>query len=271
LTATRDKTARALALSVHKLIDAGAFAEVIHAVESSAITAQSGSASIAKLAAGRSAVQGALSSLIASWSSEFSTLSNNKFARYLEALYEAVSLTEAEAIRTEVVWTGPKTGDSYLRTTRQVVQDIIASTHSDLLVVGYWLAGKEDYEGIVNNVIGLMADAVSRGVKVTVVLDGGEKVYGKNNRDTLTSLWPRSVSLPKILTWKVADDKKHLKLHAKVLVGDNRDSLITSANLTMQAFDKNIEMGIRIHGRVSEQVSKQFYLLEQAGILVPYE
>jgi cardiolipin synthase A/B len=271
VTTTSDKTAHALAQSVRQLINAGAFAEVIHAVESNTLTAQSGSASIAKLAAGRSAVQGALTSLIATWSVEFSTLSNNTFTRYLEAMYDAVLLTEAEAIRTEVVWTGPKTAGSYLRTTRQVVQDIIARSQSDLLVVGYWLAGKEDYEGIISNVIGHIAEAVNRGVKVTLVLDAGEKSYGKNNLDTLTSLWPLGISMPKILTWKIADDKKYLKLHAKVLVGDNIDSLITSANLTMQAFEKNIEMGIRTYGRVSEQVSKQFLLLEQSGILVPYE
>lgn len=271
MTAPGDKTAHALALSVHQLINAGAFADAIHAVYSNTLTAKSGSASIAKLAAGRIAVHDALTSLIAMWSRDFSSLSNNTFALYLESLYEAISLTEAESIRTEVVWTGPKTGDSYLRTTRQVVQDIIASSQSDLLLVGYWLAGKEEYDGIVNNVIGLIAAAVNRGVKVTVVLDGGEKAYGKNNRDTFTSLWPHGVSLPKILTWKISDDEKYLKLHAKVLVGDNRDSLITSANLTMQALDHNIEMGIRIHGRLSEQVSKQFFLLEKAGILVPYE
>ncbi len=266
----RDSTAEILARSVIQIINAGAFAEVLAAVKSGVLSTQSSSATLAKLAAGRVVVRNALSDAVAIWASEFSTLSNKTFALNLEALHEAVSLMDAEAIRTEVVWTGPKIGDSYLRTTRQVVQDIISASQSDLLVVGYWLAGKEDYEGIVNDIIELLADAVYRGVRVTVVLDGGEKSYGKNNRDTLLSLWPRGVSLPKLLTWKIPDGEKHLKLHAKVLVGDNRDSLVTSANLTMQAFDRNIEMGIRTYGSVSGQISKQFFLLEQAGILAPY-
>ena len=270
MSATRGKAAHTLAQSVRQLINAGAFAEVIAAVESGVLTAQSGAASVAKLAAGRGAVQSALSSLIASWAGESATLSNPAFALQLAALKEAVILTESEATQTEVVWTGPRVEGSYLRATRQVVQDIISAAQSELLVVGYWLAGKEDYEGIINDIIELMADAVARGVKVTMVLDEGEKGYGKNNRDTLIALWPKGVALPKLLTWKIPPDDKHLKLHAKVLVADRHDALVTSANLTMYALDRNMEMGVRAQGQPSERIAQHFELLERYKVVVPY-
>lgn len=271
MTATRDKTAHTLAQSVRQLINAGAFAEVIQAVESNAVTAQSGSASIARLAAGRSSVQGALTSLIATWSGEFSALGNSVFALQLAAIKDAVAQTESEATQTEVVWTGPKVEGSYLRATRQVVQDIISAAQSELLVVGYWLAGKEDYEGIINDIVELMANAVERGVKVTMVLDEGEKGYGKNNRDKLIALWPQDTPQPKLLTWKIPPDDKHLKLHAKVLVADRHDALVTSANLTMYALDRNMEMGVRAQGQPSKRIALQFDLLEQYQVIVPYE
>ncbi|RZI44487.1 hypothetical protein EGT07_03455 [Herbaspirillum sp. HC18] len=267
----RDNAAIALAQSVRQLINDGAFAEVIAAVESGALTAHSGSASIATLAAGRSAVQSALSNLIARWAGEFAALSNTLFALQLVALKEAVYLTESEATQTEVVWTGPKVEGSYLRATRQVVQDIIAAAQSELLVVGYWLAGKEDHEGIINDIIDLIASAVARSVKVTMVLDEGEKGYGKNNRDTLIALWPKSVALPKLLTWRIPPDDKHLKLHAKVLVADRHDALVTSANLTMYALDRNMEMGVRAQGQPSERISQHFELLRHKKVLVPYD
>ena len=147
MTAIGDKTAGTLALSVRQLINAGALAEVIQAVASKALIAQSGSLSIAKLAAGRSTVQSALTSLVATWSGEFSAVGNSAFALQLTAIKEAVALTESESTQTEVVWTGPKVEGSYLRATRQVVQDIILEAYFELLVVGYWLAGKEDCEG----------------------------------------------------------------------------------------------------------------------------
>jgi len=271
MSAKRDRAAHALAQSVRRLINAGACVEVIGAVESGALAVQSGSATIAKLAAGRSAVQSALTNLIATWKNEFSVLSNMAFALQLAALKDAVLLTESDATQTEVVWTGPKVEGSYLRATRQVVQDIIVAAQSELLVVGYWLAGKEDYEGIISDIIGLMADAVRRGVKVTMVLDEGEKGYGKNNRDTLIALWSKGAALPRLLTWKIPPDDKHLKLHAKVLVADRHDALVTSANLTMYALDRNMEMGVRAQGQPSERIAQHFELLRHKEILVPYE
>lgn len=271
MTATREKTAHTLAQSVRQLINAGAFSEAIQAIELNVLTAQSGSASIAKLAAGRSAVQGALTSLIVIWSGEFSAFGNSIFALQLAAIKDAVAQTENEATQTEVVWTGPKVEGSYLRATRQVVQDIISAAQSELLVVGYWLAGKEDYEGIINDIVELMANAVARGVKVTMVLDEGEKGYGKNNRDTLIAFWPKDTPQPKLLTWKIPPDDKHLKLHAKVLVADRHDALVTSANLTMYALDRNMEMGVRAQGQPSARIALQFELLEQNQVIVPYE
>ena len=265
-----DSAAMALAQSVRQLINAGAFGEVISTIESGLLTAQSGSASIAKLAAGRTGVQAALTRLLRIWSEQFDSQSNTLFALQLAALKEVVVLTASEATPTEVVWSGPKVEGSSLRATRQVVQDIIAAAHTELLVVGYWLAGKEDHEGIINDIIELIADAVTRGVNVTMVLDEGEKGYGKNNRDTLVSLWPKTALLPQLLTWKIPADEKHLKLHAKVLVADRHDALVTSANLTMYALDRNMEMGVRIQGKPGERIAQHFELLIGKGILIEY-
>ncbi|MDN3556615.1 DISARM system phospholipase D-like protein DrmC [Halomonas maura] len=270
MSSPRGKSAHSTAQSVRQLINAGAFDEVIRALDSGVLTSESGAATIAKLAAGRGAVDRALRELVSNWASHFASLDNSDFALQLETIKEAVALTDGEATQTEVVWTGPKVEGSYLRATRQVVQDIISAAHSELLVVGYWLAGKEDYEGIINDIIELMADAVARGVKVTMVLDEGEKGYGKNNRDTLIALWPKGVALPKLLTWKIPPDDKHLKLHAKVLVADRHDALVTSANLTMYALDRNMEMGVRAQGQPSERIAQHFDLLGHKEVLVPY-
>jgi cardiolipin synthase len=265
-----DKNAKQLALCIKQMMNAGAIDEVVAAIHSCALTSKSGAVSIAKLAAGRTAVQEITQQLIEKWRLYFSTLDNAAFGLLVASLKEAVASTEREATQTEVVWTGPKIEGSYLRATRQVVQDIIAGAKSELLVVGYWLAGKEDNEGIINDIIDLMAAAVTRGVKVVMVLDEGEKGYGKNNRDTLVSLWPKEVALPILVTWKIPSDDKHLKLHAKVLVADRHDALVTSANLTMYALDRNMEMGVRAKGQPSERIAQHFELLIQKEVLVPY-
>lgn len=66
MSASNDSVAKSLAQSVRQLINAGAFGEVISAIELGLLTTQSGSVSIAKLAAGRTGVQSALTHL--TWS-----------------------------------------------------------------------------------------------------------------------------------------------------------------------------------------------------------
>jgi len=209
--------------------------------------------------------------LVSIWSTKYATLCGSGFSDLLEAIGHGIAIERQTGPRTEVVWTGPTVAGSYLRATRQVVQDIIQSASSELLVVGYWIAGKGDVEGIINDVIDQVGDAVRRGVKVTLVLDRGEKGYGKNNRDTLLELWPPALELPKILTWAVPEQEKHLKLHAKVLVADRADALVTSANLTMHALDRNMEMGVRIIGNPAKLISEQFRLLGNSGVLVDFK
>ncbi|TKB08842.1 DISARM system phospholipase D-like protein DrmC [Desulforhopalus sp. IMCC35007] len=270
ITGTTESTAKVLAQNVRQLMNAGVIDEVIFAVQNGEIFHLSGSASIAKLAAGRTTVQKALTNLIKCWSEYLHKQNNDSFALQLSSIKEAIFLVEREATQTEVVWSGPKVDGSYLRATRQVVQDIIASSKTELLVVGYWLAGKEDSEGIINDIVEQIAQAVTRNVKVTLVLDKGEKGYGKNNRETLLSLWPKDLPLPLLLTWKIPSNDQHLKLHAKVLVSDRRDALVTSANLTMYALDRNIEMGVRMQGDPSKIMAQHFEILKTKNILVPY-
>jgi phosphatidylserine/phosphatidylglycerophosphate/cardiolipin synthase-like enzyme len=84
------------------------------------------------------------------------------------------------------------------------------------------------------------------------------------------SAWPLGVTLPKILTWRLPPGDQHLKLHAKVLVADRRDALVTSANLTSYAMDRNMEMGVRIVGHLAVDIARHFDLLEAHGVLEPY-
>jgi phosphatidylserine/phosphatidylglycerophosphate/cardiolipin synthase-like enzyme len=48
------------------------------------------------------------------------------------------------------------------------------------------------------------------------------------------------------------------KMHAKVLVADARDALVTSANLTYHGFVGNVEMGVRIIGKPAKTIADVF-------------
>ena len=73
------------------------------------------------------------------------------------------------------------------------------------------------------------------------------------------------------MTWRAPGDNEYLKLHAKVIVADHRDALVTSANLTMYAMDLNMEMGVRVLGAPAASIADHFDLLIAKGTLQPYD
>ena len=137
-------------------------------------------------------------------------------------------------------------------------------------MVGYWIAARDDGEGIIEELIAALAEAVARGVTMTVIIDERVRADGRDNRGILVSAWPVGLALPKILTWRLPVGDQHLKLHAKVLVSDRRDALVTSANLTFYAMDRNMEMGVRIVGGPAADIARHFDLLARGGVLELY-
>ncbi len=58
------------------------------------------------------------------------------------------------------------------------------------------------------------------------------------------------------------------KLHAKAVIVDSRDVLLTSANMTSAAYDRNIELGVLcLGGGVAAQVQRHFDALVARGVL----
>ena len=266
-----EHSSEGLAKALRELMNAGAIDELLTAISNDEFSLTTGAVTISRLASGQRAVHDAMRIIQSNWQVNYLGLDKVGFTHLIDSVRSAIAFTAAEATKTEVVWTGPKVEGSHLRATRQVIQDIIVGAKFELLVVGYWLAGKDDGEGIINDVIEMLAGAVDRGVKVTMVLDEGEKLYGKDNRNTLIALWPGKTPLPELLTWEIPAGERHLKLHAKVLVADRVDGLVTSANLTMYALDRNMEMGVRMEGRPSDRIALHFDLLRSNDILVLFE
>lgn len=259
-----------LTFPVLRLIDAGALVSTVDALRSKRLSQASGSATIGAVASGRIGVVGTLRILLHVWRERYPKSDGSDFADLIEAVAEGSRLQRESIPTTEVVWTGPTVEGSYLRATRQVVQDIIQGANHELLVVGYWIAGYGDKEDIIKDVIEQISDAVRRGVNVVIVLDSREKIYSKNNREVLLELWPVATDVPELFTWDVRENEKHLKLHAKVLVADRQDALVTSANLTMHALDRNMEMGVRVLGAPAGAIADHFDRLVENSILLSY-
>lgn len=260
-----------LAEFARAIADASGLESVCCALEAGWLSRGSTAATRAAVAEGNATVESHLRSLQEAWNAAGPDLSGPALALVLRTSVASVAAFRRQAPATQVVWTGPKVEGSFLRATREVVRELLRGAQSELLVVGYWIAAREDGEGIIEEVIASLAAAVTRGVVVSVVVDERVRPDGRDNHRILVSAWPVAVALPKILTWRLPPSDQHLKLHAKVLVADRRDALVTSANLTSYAMDRNMEMGVRLVGHPAIDIARHFDLLEAHGVLEPYD
>lgn len=253
-----------------RLVDVGGTERVCGALESGYLSRASTSAIRHDISGGRVGLEHAMQSLQAVWTEEFPEATGRDLGAMLRAAAGGLLVERERATQTEVVWTGPRVDQSFVRSTREVMRDIVRGAVRELIVVGYWIQGEAGDEGIVRELVQEVAARAADGISVTIALDQLKRDDGTDNRLILMGMWPTRVKAPRLLTWRIPDGEKHLKLHAKVLVADGRDALVTSANLTLHAIDRNIEMGVRVLGRPALAIANHFRLLDQSGILQPF-
>jgi phosphatidylserine/phosphatidylglycerophosphate/cardiolipin synthase-like enzyme len=64
--------------------------------------------------------------------------------------------------------------------------------------------------------------------------------------------------MPSVFTWPESPKDAMTKLHAKTIVADSADALVTSANLTYHGYEANIELGVRVSGEPARLVEAHF-------------
>lgn len=177
---------------------------------------------------------------------------------------ECVSETSSRAPRIEVAWTYPGDVRPAVRTTGAVAREIVDGARRSLLVVGYSVTVDPDLAGLAARTVAAMGAAADRGVLVTAILHRDPK-----NRSALLRGWPKGRDAPGIFTWPQRDDEM-ASLHAKVLVADARDALVTSANLTYHGFEGNVEVGVRVTGDAADQLEAVFHELIRVRDFIPW-
>ena len=159
--------------------------------------------------------------------------------------------------RVEVVVTGPDSPAVAIRLTSAVVIGLIDAATSRVTIVSYSVSH-------VAPVLKALTAAQHRGVKVQLIFEspehfndgGGAHLYSAHP----TYHWPADARPP------------HAVMHAKAVIIDERDILVTSANLSNLAQQSSVELGLLCRGGgVANQVQRHFDALVGAGVLVPNE
>ncbi|MHB9068760.1 MAG: DISARM system phospholipase D-like protein DrmC [Sedimentisphaerales bacterium] len=140
----------------------------------------------------------------------------------------------------ELVWTGPPTGLVPTRHTEQVLLEVIESANHKLFIVSFVAYNIE-------SVIRSLEKAIARKVQTSVLLESSKTHGGKVDIDSIHTVQSRIPSA-KFYRWKSNSTNTGGSVHAKCAVSDSNLAFITSANLTMAAMEKNMELGILVRG-----------------------
>jgi phosphatidylserine/phosphatidylglycerophosphate/cardiolipin synthase-like enzyme len=167
----------------------------------------------------------------------------------------------SSSVRVDLVWSGPSSHRVPVRSTAQVLTDVVAGADKDLLLMTY---SAKEYPPLVAALRG----ACGRGVAVTVVVEtlqgAGGAIVGREPAAAF-------LSVPDIELWHWPSSERRepgAKMHAKLAVADRRILFVSSANLTQAGVGKNVEAGLLVTGGTApERAVEHVAQLQASGTL----
>lgn len=168
------------------------------------------------------------------------------------------------AHKAELIWTGPQ-ASSHLRRLEQVLYDLIQEAKSRILLVTFAAAH-------IKHLNLALLKAMERRVLVRLVLEFELTSEGQLSFDALRAFDARVQDSAEIYFWPSEYRERNAlgrtgKLHAKCAVID-KSAVISSANLTDDAFSRNMELGVHINNHATaEEIWEHFEVLINRGVL----
>ena len=174
----------------------------------------------------------------------------------------------------DLVWTGPEVEGMHNRETGAVVRELFGSAKQSVLVVGYAIhQGKEVFEGLAasldrdpNLEVRMVVD-IQRAWRDTTV---DHDLVARFSHEFRREQWP-GVTLPTVFydpRSLAVDLEQRSSMHAKCVVVDRSVALVTSANFTAAAQQRNFELGLLVRdSELACTVWDHFDALVRAGVL----
>jgi phosphatidylserine/phosphatidylglycerophosphate/cardiolipin synthase-like enzyme len=169
----------------------------------------------------------------------------------------------------EIAWTGPGTEAVPVRRVDQVMYELIDQARRRVLLASFVTYGAA-------KALHALEQATERGVEVVLILEKADETRGKLEFDGLAKVG-EAVPGAKIFYWPIenrevgASGKTGILhvLHAKCLIVDEENALVSSANLTDQGLELNMELGVLFRGgSMPGRLSRHLLQLIREGELV---
>lgn len=184
---------------------------------------------------------------------EFPSLSNQEIWQIIGLCVNVYGGKEAE--KAELAITAPISFKLKARKINEVITNMIQDSQKSITLTGYSVS---DY---FSEMIDLIISKSQQGIYVRLYLNDYEK--HKTNLKRLMDLRTKHL---RVFDYQKQDDEM-AALHAKTIVVDEKELLVSSANLSYHGMQGNVEMGIRL---VSDDKAKQVesLLKEMVGMKI---
>jgi phosphatidylserine/phosphatidylglycerophosphate/cardiolipin synthase-like enzyme len=166
----------------------------------------------------------------------------------------------SESAQPSLVWTSPSVPGSEGHCTL-AVSEVINEAENHVFAATFTATKGSSY-------VVALGHALEKGVKVTLVLDRHRQTEYRQKTG-----WRVDVALPgaRIWTLKDPDPGVYAVQHAKLVMTDDVACLVTSANFTEAAAERNLECGVLLRDReVAKSVGSHLRSLRDHGQLVDY-
>jgi phosphatidylserine/phosphatidylglycerophosphate/cardiolipin synthase-like enzyme len=185
----------------------------------------------------------------------------------------AVAMTAVDCLAgdtaplTEIIWTGPANGRFPVRRIDQVLYDLISRAKKRIVLVTF--AAHR-----VRHLCDHLIQAVDRGVELTLIVESEDESEGQLTRDAIAAFRNVPAAKTHLYYWPLTKRERNQagrpgKLHMKCAIVDNI-AIIGSANLTDDAFNRNMELGMLVREYATVEIlSEHFRELIRAKVLMP--
>jgi phosphatidylserine/phosphatidylglycerophosphate/cardiolipin synthase-like enzyme len=166
----------------------------------------------------------------------------------------------------EVIWTGPANNRFPVRRIDQVLYDLVSRAQKRIVLVTF--AAHR-----VPHLCAHLTRAVERGVELTLIVESEDESEGQLTMDAIAAFKGVPTTKTLLYYWPLAQRERNQggrpgKLHAKCAIVDDI-ALIGSANLTDDAFNRNMELGMLVRDTaIVAAIAGHFQELIHRGVLV---
>jgi hypothetical protein len=187
-------------------------------------------------------------------------------------LRTAVSIRAEERLdrpSVEICWTGPGAEGPLVTRNAAAIERLLKECRDtgEILLVGYSLTVSQG--SLMEDIVTLLVDASRRRARIQVVLHKDAEAH---NKAELMKTWDVFARKPEVYTWEPPADHPFTKLHAKCLVVDRLQMLVTSANFTFHGLESNIELGVLVRSQpLASAVHERFDHLIRSKVLRKWE